>query len=225
VSAKILVVDDDIVLVKTVTHLLAAAGYKALPATTTKDALHLLSTQRPDLALLDVMVPEIGGWELCRQIRTFSDLPIIFLTASGDVDSVVKGLELGADDYLVKPIIPAEFMARIKARLRRHITPEIFVTANGELVINLNERHVTLYGAEVELTPREFDLLATFASQPDRVISAPDLVSRAWGMTDDNAAENIKAYIHYLRKKLEDDPAAPRWIQTVRGVGYRLTSG
>ncbi len=226
---SILVVDDDVPLTETLTSLLSDAGYSVLIAHTAEDGLRLALSSEPGLALLDIMVPVQGGLELCRHIRAFSDIPILFLTALGDVDHVVKGLELGADDYMVKPFRSAELLARIKAHLRR--TPpqageaENLRFGDDEIVINLPTRRVMVNGKEIDLTPREYDLLVTLAKTPGRVCPSGDLLRRAWGMTHVKANDNIKPYIHYLRKKIEEDPAAPRWILTIRGVGYRFADG
>ncbi len=222
---RILLVEDDVGLARTLAAALIEAGYEPLLAFTTEDGERLARTEQPALALLDVMVPTSGGWELCRHIRAFSDMPILFLTALGDVDNVVRGLEMGADDYLVKPIEEKEFLARIKAHLRRVPEPETrrqLWFGGGDLRIDLDARSVEVRGQTVELTPREFDLLAELARHANKVLPTSVLLSRAWGIDDPNAAANVKPYIHYLRRKIEEDPASPRWLLTARGVGYRL---
>lgn len=227
---KILVVDDDMALAKTVEHILHDAGYNRVQlAHTAEDGLRLAQSNLPDLMLLDVMVPTMGGWEVCRRLREFSSIPIIFLTALGQVDNIVRGLELGADDYLVKPFDEAEFLARIKASLRRAeihqlSKKETAVIDNGVLFVDLSARLVKINNQVVDLTPREYDLFAVLVRRAGEVVPTVELVSQAWQMDDDDAVANVKPYIHYLRKKLETDPATPRWIQTVRGVGYRLTT-
>jgi DNA-binding response OmpR family regulator len=226
---KILVVDDDMALAKTIGHILAQAYYQPVLAYTAEDGLVLAQRQLPDLALLDVMVPAMGGWELCRRMRRITAVPIIFLTALDGVDNVVQGLEVGADDYLVKPFEQAELLARVMAHLRRAsagVKPsrQRHELGGGALIVDVEARTVWLHGAPVDLTPREFDLIAVLAEQAGHVVRTTELVERAWHMQDEKAAENVKPYIHYLRKKLEADPAAPRWIQTVRGVGYRLAA-
>ncbi|GAB4270113.1 MAG: response regulator transcription factor [Candidatus Promineifilaceae bacterium] len=229
-NAKILVVDDDMALAKTIEHILRDAHFQPLLAFTAEDGLALAEVAQPDLALLDVMVPSMGGWELCRQLREVSDMPILFLTALGHVTDVVKGLELGADDYLVKPFDGVELLARIKAHLRRawreserkHNGSPAHIFDNGFLYIDTKNRLVRLNGQPVEFTPREFDLLAVLAQRAGQVVPTLELVQTAWQLTDETAVSNIKPYIHYLRKKLETDPADPQIIQTVRGVGYRL---
>ncbi len=223
---RILIVDDDIPLTNSLASLLADAGFAVDIANTTEDGLLLARSAKPNLALLDVMVPVFGGLELCRQIRGFSDMPIIFLTALGGVNQIVEGLELGADDYIVKPFRSLELLARVKAHLRRTADDESreqeLVFGDGEIVIDLSGRRVVVRNSEIELTPREYDLLVTLAEMPGRVCTAGDLMRRAWGINEPDSSDNIKPYIHYLRKKLEIDPAAPRWILTVRGVGYRF---
>jgi DNA-binding response OmpR family regulator len=225
---KILVVDDDIALTKTLHNILLSASYVPLTARTAEAGLAQIISEEPDLVLLDVMIPTMGGWEACRRMRKLSDLPIIFLTALDHVDNVVKGLEMGADDYIVKPFEKAELLARIKAHLRRGSVPgntaAELTFAQGAMHINLAAHEVRLHGELVELTPREFELLVTLARRAGQVIPTAELVKAAWGMLDPGASDNIKPYIHYLRKKLETDPAAPRWIQTVRGVGYRFNN-
>ncbi|MBK8984761.1 MAG: response regulator transcription factor [Chloroflexi bacterium] len=229
-SQTILIVDDDTALAKTIEHILLRSAYKTLVAYTAEDGLDLARTAAPDLALLDVMVPSMGGWELCRQIRSFTDIPIIFLTALGSVDNVVRGLEMGADDYIVKPFDQAEILARVMAHLRRSGGKDKaravsrYELADGELIVDLATHEVFVAGAIVELTPREFDLLVVLAEHTGRVVKTEELARQAWQMSDVAAIDNVKPYIHYLRKKIEADPAAPRWIKTVRGVGYRLAA-
>lgn len=222
----ILVVDDDIPLTQTIASLLQSAGYAVATAYTAEDGLKLVRTHRPDLAVLDIMVPVQGGLALCRHIRAFSAMPLIFLSALGDVHHVVKGLELGADDYMVKPFQPPELLARIKAHLRRSTVPvtnaNMLSFGDGELVVDLLGRRVLVRGHEVSLTAREFELLLALIKTPGRVRTATDLLREAWDIDQREAADNIKPYIHYLRKKIERDPAAPRWILTVRGAGYRF---
>ena len=227
-SYKILVVDDDIPLTKTIVQILISADYIPLVAYTAEDGVNLAQSKKPDLALLDIMVPTMGGWEMCRQIRRFSDMPIIFLTAMGSVENVVQGLEVGADDYIIKPFDPAEVLARIMALLRR-ITPQanvadLFNFSNGDLIINKDAHQVIVHGVEKELTNREFELLIVLAKNEGKVVTSADLARQAWQIEDAQGIQNIKPYIHYLRKKIETDPAAPRWIHTIRGVGYRLVT-
>jgi DNA-binding response OmpR family regulator len=155
---------------------------------------------------------------------TFTAVPIIFLTALSNTSDIVRGLQLGADDYITKPFEHAEFLARVSAHLRRHIGPgpNRLSFAAGALEIDLANYLVFINGEELELTPREFSLLAVLAQNAGRVVATESLLEDAWGEAYVNAKQNIKPYIHYLRKKIELDPAAPKWIKTVRGVGYRF---
>ncbi|MCP4422967.1 MAG: response regulator transcription factor [Chloroflexi bacterium] len=226
-SAKILIIDDDAALAKTIERVLLDAGYTAVIAHTTEDGIHLTLTEQPDLILLDVMVPSQGGWTACQQIRRFSEAPIIFLTALDAVENIVCGLEMGADDYIAKPFDQDELLARVMAHLRRGqadaSAAQKYEFNDGALIIDIPAHVVTINGEAVELTPREFDLLLALATNAGQVVSTAELVQRAWGYTDQDALDNIKTYIHYLRKKIEDDPASPYWIRTVRGIGYRFT--
>ncbi|PID86158.1 MAG: DNA-binding response regulator [Chloroflexi bacterium] len=225
-SPKILVVDDDIPLTKSIIQILLAENYTPLAAYTAEDGVEIARQQNPDLALLDVMVPTMGGWEMCRRIRQFSDMPILFLTAMGSVENIVQGLEAGADDYMVKPFNSAELIARIMAHLRRtnaqSSSEEFLNFQEGNLIIDIPSRQVKVSGQEIKLTNREFQLLVVLAQNANKVVTTADLAVQAWQMNDQHGIDNIKPYIHYLRKKIEKDPAAPQWIHTIRGVGYRL---
>lgn len=223
----ILVADDDVTLVNTLVSFLKTEDYQTLTAYTAEDAISLaLSEAQPDLILLDVMIPSMGGIEACRQIRARSPIPVVFLTALGDVEHVVAGLEAGADDYLVKPYDGRELIARIRAHLRRREFRQVserFIFHNGKLIVDLSKRQVLLDGAEVALTPREFALLAALVDNAGRVITTGDLLAAAWGEQFRQATDNIKPYIHYLRKKLGKTDSGGSWIVTARGVGYRFS--
>ena len=224
-GAKILVVDDDEQLTRTVAAVLRQQGFEPVLAHSAEEGLQQARRAHPDLALLDVMMPVIGGWELCRRLRAQSDIPIVFLTALGETEDIVHGLELGADDYLVKPFNQAELLARIRAHLRRSQVSggeEILIFGDGELVVDLASRRVLVDDAEVALTPREYQLLAVLVRNEGRVLRTADLIATAWGEAYRDTPENIKPYIHYLRKKIEKNPVVPRWIQTARGIGYRF---
>lgn len=224
---KIIVVDDDVKLTNTIAVLLEEEGFNPLLAHTAEDGLLLALSAEPDLCLLDIMIPIMGGYELCAKIRQRSQAPIIFLSALEEVSSIEKGLGAGGDDYLVKPYKPRELIARIKAHLRRIQHPpapnsSVLSFSNGELQIDLPSRLVVVKGKVIDLTPREYDLLMVLALNVGRVITTSELIQLAWGTKFRDATENIKPYIHYLRKKIEEDPAEPRWILTARGVGYRF---
>lgn len=224
-NSKILVVDDDIPLTRTLQRILDEGGYYSSIAHTAEDGLYQALNELPDLLLLDVMIPNMGGWEVCRRIRLESQVPIIFLTAIGDSESIVKGLELGGDDYIVKPFNPKVVLARIKAHLRRSIVSDHAKKLefdDGALTIDLHGHLVVVDGNVVDLTPREYQLFSALARNAGRVLTTKDLVKYAWGMDGSISRDNIKPYIHYLRKKIERDPTSPRWVQTVRGIGYRF---
>ncbi len=229
-SGKILVVDDDVALTDNVVQILQREGYTFLVAHTAEDGLHLALQAQPDLALLDIMIPVMGGFELCRQIRHQSALPIIFLTAMEDVDSIVHGLDIGGDDYLTKPFDEPILIARIRAQLRRMqrlsqpTTPDTLTFGDGEIIVDMPSHRVTVRGELVDLTPREFELFSVLVTNAGRVVTKGELIQMAWGPKFNDAKENIKPYIHYLRRKIEADPAAPRWILTARGVGYRFAN-
>ena len=227
-NTRILVVDDDIPLTKTLQKILADGGYFSLAAYTAEDGLFLALNEMPDLILLDVMIPNMGGWEVCKRVRVESEVPIIFLTAMGDSENIVKGLEMGGDDYIVKPFNPKVVLARIKAHLRRLNSPEQskrLIFDAGALIIDLQGHSVTMDGELVDLTPREYQLLTVLARNAGRVLTTNELVLNAWGMDNSMSRDNIKPYIHYLRKKIERDPTSPKWVQTVRGIGYRFDNG
>jgi len=224
-AEKILVIDDDEHIVMILSTLLKHHGYEVVTAHSADEGLRQAYLTHPDLVILDIMMPVMDGWEVCHRLRELSDMPIIFLSAKGDIRDVVKGLEMGADDYVIKPFDNHELVARIKAHLRRAPSTapaEELAFDEGQLVINFYRREVTVRGQRVELTPKEFDLLACLANNAGRVLSRRDLVVQAWGPQYGDAVESLKPYIHYLRRKLEKDPSQPQWIVTSRGVGYRF---
>ena len=223
-SYTILIVEDDIPLAQQIKDILEQRGYVVLTAHTAEYGLQIAEKEKPALVLLDVMVPIMGGWELCRQLRLNMAVPIIFLTALTSSENIVQGLNLGADDYIAKPFNQHELLARIAAHLRRQtgMLSDRLVLGDGELDIDFDNLTVRVDGEIVDLTPREYALLVALARNHGRVMRIEELLVAAWGEAYADARENIKPYIHYLRKKIERDPASPRWINTVRGVGYRF---
>lgn len=222
---KILIVDDEETTVQLLTVLLEQKGFEVIKAYRAEDGLRKAYRLHPDLVLLDIMMPGMDGMEFCRRLRELSDVPIIFLTALTDRRDVVKGLEMGADDYIVKPYDTDELVARIRAHLRRapsNRVVEELVFGGGELRINLLNREVIVNGEPRHLTPKEFDLLSVLARNAGRVLTRRELVREAWGAEYDDAVDSLKLYIHYLRKKIERDPLNPEYILTSRGVGYRF---
>lgn len=222
---KILVVDDDENTVWLISTILKRSNFEVIESFTPEDGLKQAYQKHPDLVLLDVMMPGMDGWEVCRRLRELSDVPIIFLTAKASIDDVVKGLDTGADDYLIKPFDKEELVARVRAHLRRvPIQKDVdeLTFDNGNLTINFLNREVRVRGKVVELTPKEFDLLSTLVRNVGRVLTRQELITQAWGPEYAEANESLKLYIHYLRKKIEADPAKPEYILTSRGVGYRF---
>ncbi len=224
---KILVIDDDENTLWLLGTLLQHHHFDVLKASSAAEGLLLAREAQPDLILLDVMMPEMDGWEVCRRVRETLSVPIIFLTAKSAVKDVVKGLELGGDDYVVKPFDNQELLARIRTQLRRGAgdrTSDELTFANGDLRINFLTREVSVYGKTVELTPKEFTLLSVLARNAGRVLTRSELITQTWGPEYGEANESLKLYIHYLRKKIERDPDRPEFILTSRGVGYRFAN-
>lgn len=226
-TEKILVIDDEEVTVQLINILLERRGYEVIKAYRAEDGLRAAYRTHPDLILLDIMMPDMDGWEVCRRLRELSDVPIVFLTAKDDVRDVVKGLEMGADDYIVKPYDNDELVARVRAHLRRAPKPSVaeeLVFDGGNFRINFISREVRVRGNPVHLTPKEFNLLGVLARNAGRVITRADLVKEAWGPEYGDAIDSLKLYIHYLRQKVEQDPQRPTYILTSRGVGYRFAN-
>ena len=222
----ILVVDDETTLRETLVEALELEGYRAVPAADGREALIRFRAERPDLVLLDLMLPELSGVEVCRILRAESAVPIIMLTArDGEVDKVV-GLELGADDYVTKPFSLRELTARIRAIFRR---AEQAATASTPPVIDLGRIQVDLAGHRVlrggqavPLKPKAFELLAFLVRNPGQAFTREQLLERVWGYDYAGETRTVDVHVHWLRAELEEDPAAPQLLQTVRGVGYVL---
>jgi two-component system alkaline phosphatase synthesis response regulator PhoP len=227
---RILVVDDDRSIIKVLRGYLEQAGYVVLTATDGETALHTLRRERPDLVILDLMMPALDGWELTRIVRgdkTLAATPIIMLTARVEDTDKIVGLELGADDYVTKPFNAREVVARVKALLRRTrldqlptAAPHVLVV--GGLRLDLDQRTLTVEGRPVELTRTEFNLLAALMENPGYTLTRDDLLERAMGYAYEGLGRALDTHIRNLRRKIEPDPDAPAIIQTVYGVGYRL---
>lgn len=222
---KILIIDDDKPTSSMMRALLEKRGFDAHHADGAQSGLRMAYQLQPDLVMLEVALPDRDGLEVCRQLRQLSDMPIILISASQDNDNLITGLEIGADDYIAKPIDHGELIARIKARLRRspkarHIEELAF--NGGEFRINFVNREVWIGDALKQLTPKEFNLLAVLAQNAGRVVPRGELVAEAWGDDYRDAVDTLKLYIHYLRQKLETNPQQPQLIVTSRGVGYRF---
>jgi two-component system KDP operon response regulator KdpE len=226
-AEKILVIDDDDATVQLITILLERRGYEVIKALRAEDGLRKAYRTHPDLVLLDIMMPDMDGWEVCRRLRDLSDVPIVFLTARTDMRDVVRGLEMGADDYILKPYDNDELVARIRAHLRRSPSPAVseeLVFNGGDFRVNFLNREVRVRNKPIHLTPKEFNLLGVMVRNAGRVITRTDLVKEAWGPEYSDAIDSLKLYIHYLRQKIEQDPQHPEYILTSRGVGYRFAS-
>lgn len=227
---KILVVDDEAVVQKLITHYLTREGFQVITAGAGYAALEIIRRERPDLILLDILLPELDGVEICREIRNETDVPIIFITSKGKTLDVALGLGVGGDDYIKKPFDPLEMVARVKAHLRRHrqrcaameIGEKKTVLAFTGLEIDLGNRTVKVNGIPVALTAREFDLLALLAKNPNRFFSAGMLMELIWQNRESVDNRSLMVHISKLRKKIEEDPANPKYIISVRGFGYKF---
>lgn len=219
-SNKILVVDDDDALREMVGLVLNAAGYQTVFAADGLSAVDVFQKEEPDLVLLDIMLPGQSGIEVCKQIRALSGTPIVMLTAKGDTDDVVLGLEAGADDYVVKPHNGAELLARIKARLRPVAEDGGIITV-GELTMDPRSYEVKRAGVRISLTPLEFKLLHTLAVKPQQVFSREMLLEQVWGYQYKADTRLVNVHVQRLRSKVEEDPENPKIVTTVRGHGYR----
>jgi DNA-binding response OmpR family regulator len=221
----VLVVDDEHTIREVVVRYLEREGYRTLEAADGKRARELLEGNTPDLVVLDLMLPGTDGLELCRWIRSRSQLPVIMLTARGEESDRIVGLELGADDYVTKPFSPRELAARVRTVLRRAepaVRENERVSFDG-LVLDGQSREVTRKDEPVRLTAKEFDLLWFLASHPRRVFSRDDLMRRIWGYSAALDTGTLTVHVRRLREKLEDDPSQPRHIETVWGIGYRFS--
>jgi len=224
-AEKILIIDDEETTVQLTAILLERRDYEAVKAYSAEEGLRLAYRHQPDLVLLDIMMPDMDGWEVCKRLREMSDVPIIFLTARDQTPDVVRGLEMGADDYIAKPFDNEELVARVKAHLRRSPRPDMreeLVFNNGNFRINFMNREVRVRDDLKHLTPKEFSLLGVLVRNAGRVVPRHELVTEAWGDEYGDAIDSLKLYVHYLRQKIEVNPSRPEYILTSRGVGYRF---
>jgi DNA-binding response OmpR family regulator len=225
-SPTILLVDDDARLREIVGMALEGEGYGVRTAASAEEAVAVLDRDDPDLLILDVMLPGRDGFELCREIRTKSPVPILMLTAKTDTVDIVVGLESGADDYVTKPFVTKELVARIRSLLRRaraseQVPRKIVV---GEVEISPDEATVTKRGEPVHLTKTEFKLLLALASRPNQVFTREVLLQQVWDYDYFGDSRLVDVHVRRLRAKIEDDPRDPRIVQTVRGLGYKVSS-
>jgi two-component system KDP operon response regulator KdpE len=221
---RILVCDDEPQILRALRVILRDAGYEAVPASTGEEALDAAAVARPDAAIIDLVLPDIDGIELCRRLREWTAMPVIVLSAVGDEDAKVRALAVGADDYVTKPFSPRELVARLQANLRRiDPDPGPSVISTGELEVDLGARIVRLGGAEVHLTPTEFDLLRLLVRNRGRLMTHRDLLLAVWGSGYGDDTQVLRAHIANLRRKIEA-PGAPKIIRTDPGVGYRFAA-
>jgi DNA-binding response OmpR family regulator len=221
----ILLVDDDARLREIVGMALEGEGYRVRAAESAEEVTSVMDSEEPDLLILDVMLPGMDGFQLCREIRTRSRLPILMLTAKTDTVDIVVGLESGADDYVTKPFVTKELVARIRALLRRTPIPEKDGSRRmvvGELEIVPNEATVTKRGRPIRLTKTEFKLLCAMAARPNQVFTRELLLQQVWEYDYFGDSRLVDVHIRRLRGKIEDDPREPRIVQTVRGLGYKI---
>ena len=217
---RVLVLDDDPLMLRFVRDALASAGWTVLPTADPAELGPLIETGRPDLVLLDLVLPGTDGIGLMKSVPQLAGLPVIFISGYGNDETIASALELGADDYIVKPFSPTELVARIRAALRRRDRPEAF--ALGELRIRYDQRRVTLAGRRLELTLTEYELLRVLSENAGRVMTYPALLSAVWDKHGADHPGPVRTYVKKLRQKLGDDAASPAYILTERGVGYRM---
>ncbi|MBN1811761.1 MAG: response regulator transcription factor [Anaerolineae bacterium] len=230
-QGRILVVEDDLTLLETLEYSLSGEGYQVITAADGLTALEVAREEHPDLIVLDLMLPRLDGFEVCRVLRRETSMPILMLTARADEVDRVVGLEVGADDYLTKPFSMRELLARVKALLRRVRlireemtgavgTPSSEQLIFGELVIDLTRREALVSGKSLHLKPKEYDLLVFLARHRGMALSRDLLLERVWGWDYGGGSRTVDVHVHWLREKVEADPANPERIVTVRGVGY-----
>jgi DNA-binding response OmpR family regulator len=224
IKATILAVDDEPHVLKLLKANLESSGYAILTAADGEQALQMIERELPDLVILDLMLPKIDGYAVCRRIREFSAVPVIMLTARSAQVDLIHGFEVGADDYLTKPFSVTELLMRVQAVLRRSKWPEEIVSRQGfkagPIEIDFAQHHVTASGNAVKLTPTEYRLLAYMASNTNRVLMHRELLRAVWGPEYGEETEYLRVYMRYLRQKLEPEPSKPRYLLTQPGAGY-----
>jgi two-component system OmpR family response regulator len=225
---KVLVVEDDPNLLETLKYNLQRESYGIVTATDGEQAIAIARRERPDIIILDIMLPKMSGFEVCRILRKEMTMPILMLTAKADETDKIVGLEIGADDYMTKPFSMRELLARVRAMLRRTKMTEVSTAVEkaslkiGNLEVNIARHRASLAGAVLELSPKEFDLLAFLAKNKGLVFSREQLLEKVWGYDYTGDSRTVDVHIRWLRKKIETDPTHPKYFVTVRGTGYKL---
>jgi two-component system KDP operon response regulator KdpE len=221
-ESRVLVVDDEPQIVRGLRVILTNAGYAVEEATTKKEALDAVSVRPPDAIVLDLVLPDGNGIEVCTDIRRWSQVPIVVLSAVGDERQKVRALDAGADDYVTKPFGSEELLARMRAVLRRKSEDGDSVVRVGELEIDLADRSVRRNGEQLHLTPIEFDLLSRLAEHPGRLVTHRQLLQEVWGPGYEDETHYLRVHFAHVRAKIEPDPSNPRYVITEPGIGYRL---
>ncbi|HSS80040.1 MAG TPA: response regulator [Gaiellaceae bacterium] len=223
-AALVLVVDDEPQILRALQTNLRGAGYEVVTAATSEQALSTAAMRPPDAVILDLVLPDGSGIDVCRELRSWSSAPILVLSVVGDETEKVAALDAGADDYVQKPFGIDELLARLRALLRRAAPSGEPVLEVGELTIDLEKRLVTVGGRRVQLTPNEFDLLRVLAQNEGKLLTHPAILREVWGPAYSTESHYLHVYVSQLRRKLEDDPARPRYLLTEAGAGYRLVN-
>jgi two-component system, OmpR family, KDP operon response regulator KdpE len=223
-GARILVVDDEPQILRALQLKLRTAGYAVETAETAEEALMKAAMRPPEAIILDLLLPDRSGTDVCRELRTWSKVPIVVLSAVGEETEKIAALDAGADDYVTKPFSGDELLARVRAQLRRSAPASRPVLEIGELRIDLEKRLVTMGGEPVSLTPIEYDLLRLFAANEGKLLTHPTILREIWGPAYGEESNYLHVYVSHLRRKIEPDPARPRYLLTQPGVGYRLVA-
>lgn len=227
-TQKILVVDDDPSLLQLISYNLTEEGYAVIEAVNGKEGIRHFYQTKPDIVILDIMIPELDGYEVCQRIREVAETPIIMLTARGQEEDVIKGLDLGADDYMTKPFRIGELVARIRANLRRaHIEPDeqqSITYSDSYITIDLERRRITIADKETKLTPTEYRLLAMLVQNKNRILTFRQILESVWGFEYIDDIDYLRVYIWHLRRKIEPDPKNPIYLVNELNTGYRFES-
>jgi two-component system, OmpR family, KDP operon response regulator KdpE len=224
-GARVLVVDDEPQILQALQTTLRGAGYEVEAVATGKEALARAALRPPDAVILDLVLPDTSGTEVCRELRTWSQVPVLILSAVGEEREKVAALDAGADDYVTKPFGIEELLARLRAALRRSGSDGEPVVRLGDVEIDVEKRSVTRGGERVSLTPREFGLLALFARNEGRLLTHRTILREVWGPAYQTESHYLHVYVSQLRRKIESDPTRPRYLLTEAGAGYRLVGG